>query len=68
MLPGPRWEGGHCQNCTKTFLGREGMCVENFVKECGFPLALHILTDKQTCVRVGPFINVEIFIGFTSLV
>jgi len=50
--PGLGGEGGGDQTWTKTFLGQVGMCVQNFimipVQGIGFPLALHIPTNKQT--------------------
>jgi len=47
--PGPGGGQGGGQTGTKTFLGQVGMCVQNFIKISegfGFPLALHMPTDR----------------------
>jgi len=51
----PRGWGGWVQNLLKTFLGQVGVWVQilpRFVQEFGFPLALHIPTDKETSIHL----------------
>jgi len=63
-VSGPQAEGGGGgdQNCTKSLLGEVGMCVQNFIKISvgfGFPLALHIPTDKETYIFTPIYVHIE---------
>jgi len=65
QAPGPGG-GSEYQTCTKTFLGQVGVCMQissGLVLGFGFPLALHITTDKETFICTPIFIYTEDFLA-----